>query len=59
MCPFAVTLAGSLADWRAWTGVKLRDGENFIPGGIAPVHASTAHDTATYVEPNVWMDHPM
>jgi len=59
VCPFAVTLAGSLADWRAWTGVKLEDGENFIPGGIAPVYASTAYDTATYVEPNVWMDHPM
>lgn len=59
VCPFAVTLSGSLADWRAWTGVKLEDGENFIPGGIAPVYASTAYDTATYVEPNVWMDHPM
>ncbi|MGW5721497.1 Long-chain-fatty-acid--CoA ligase [Amycolatopsis sp. NPDC003865] len=59
VCPFAVTLAGSLADWRAWTGVKLEDGENFIPGGIAPVYASTTYDTATYVEPNVWMDHPM
>jgi GNAT superfamily N-acetyltransferase len=59
VCPFAVTLSGSLADWRAWTGVKLQEGENFIPGGIAPVYASTAYDTATYVEPNVWMDHPM
>jgi len=59
VCPFAVTLAASLDDWRAWTGVKLQDGENFIPGGIAPVYASTAHNTATYVEPNVWMDHPM
>ncbi len=59
VCPFAVTLSGSRADWRAWTGVKLQDGENFIPGGIAPVYASTAYDTATYVEPNVWMDHPM
>ncbi|WIY05659.1 Long-chain-fatty-acid--CoA ligase [Amycolatopsis mongoliensis] len=59
VCPFAVTLSGSFADWRAWTGVKLEDGENFVPGGIAPVYASTAYDTATYVEPNVWMDHPM
>ncbi|WP_404800097.1 hypothetical protein [Amycolatopsis eburnea] len=43
VCPFAVVLAGSLADWRAWTGVKLQDGENFIPGGIAPVFASAEH----------------
>jgi GNAT superfamily N-acetyltransferase len=59
VCPFAVTLAGSLADWREWTGVKLEEGENFIPGGIAPVYASVKYDTATYVEPNVWMEHPM
>ncbi|MEV6830368.1 Long-chain-fatty-acid--CoA ligase [Amycolatopsis sp. NPDC051102] len=59
VCPFAVTLAGSLADWHDWTGVKLQDGENVVPGAIAPVHASTEYDTATYVEPNVWMEHPM
>ncbi|MET8996134.1 Long-chain-fatty-acid--CoA ligase [Amycolatopsis sp. NPDC004169] len=59
VCPFAVTLSGSLADWHEWTGVKLEDGENLIPGGIAPVHASTTYDVATYVEPNVWLEHPM
>lgn len=59
VCPFAVTLAGSFADWREWTGVKLTDGENHIPGGIAPVFASAKHDFGSYVEPNVWMEHPM
>ncbi|MEU4517325.1 hypothetical protein AB0F52_01250 [Amycolatopsis sp. NPDC024027] len=59
VCPIAVTLSASLADWHDWTGVKLQDGENFIPGGIAPVYASAAYDTATYVEPNVWLEHPM
>ena len=59
VCPFAVTLAGSLADWRDWTGVKLTEGENHIPGGIAPVHASLKYDLGTYIEPNVWMEHPM
>jgi GNAT superfamily N-acetyltransferase len=58
ICPFAVTISGSLADWRAWTGVKLADGDNLIPGGIAPVSASIERDCAVYVEANVWMEHP-
>lgn len=59
ICPFAVTVSGSLADWLDWSGVKLTDGENLIPGGIAPVYASVARDYAIYVEPNVWFEHPM
>ena len=42
-----------------WTGVKLTEGENHIPGGIAPVYASLKYDLGTYIEPNVWMEHPM
>jgi hypothetical protein len=59
ICPFAVTISGSLADWIDWSGVKLEDGENQVPGGIAPVYASVARDYAVYVEPNVWFEHPM
>ncbi|TCO64524.1 Long-chain-fatty-acid--CoA ligase [Actinocrispum wychmicini] len=59
ICPFAVTLSGSLADWHDWTGVKLVDGDNHFPGGIAPVVASVDRDYGVYVEPNVWMEHPM
>jgi GNAT superfamily N-acetyltransferase len=58
VCPFAVTISGSVADWREWTGVKLVDGDNVIPGGIAPVHASVERDSGVYVEANVWMEHP-
>ncbi|MFD9960588.1 Long-chain-fatty-acid--CoA ligase [Amycolatopsis sp. NPDC058986] len=59
IAPFALTVTGTLAQWREWTGVKLADGPNRIPGGIAPVHASVSHDVGIYVEPNVWMDHPL
>ncbi|SDX04468.1 hypothetical protein SAMN05421504_102134 [Amycolatopsis xylanica] len=59
VCPFAVTLTGSFADWHAWTGVELVDGENHIPGGIAPVNASKELDYGSYIEANVWMEHPM
>jgi len=59
ICPFAVTISGSLADWQDWAGVKLADGENRVPGAIAPVYASVAYDYAVYVEANVWFEHPM
>jgi GNAT superfamily N-acetyltransferase len=59
ICPFAVTISGSLADWREWTGVKLTNGDNEFPGGIAPIVASVERDYGVYVEPNVWMEHPM
>lgn len=58
VCPFAVTISGSIEDWRKWTGVKLADGDNVIPGGIAPVHANLERDCGVYVEANVWMVHP-
>lgn len=58
ICPFAVTISGSFADWREWTGVKLVEGENLIPGGIASVHASVERDCGVYVEANVWLEHP-
>jgi hypothetical protein len=30
-----------------------------VPGALAPVHVSIAHDRAVYVEPNVWMRHDL
>jgi GNAT superfamily N-acetyltransferase len=59
VCPSSLTVTGSLAEWHAWTGVQLADGENLIPGVIAPVVASTRHDYGVYVEPNVWFEHPL
>ncbi len=57
VAPFAMTVTGSFAQWRTWTGVELRDGLTTVPGGIAPVLASSALDLGVYVEPNVWLEH--
>ena len=59
VCPSSLTVTGSIAEWFDWTGVHLADGENLIPGAIAPVYASTRHDHGIYVEPNVWFEHPI
>ncbi|MCO1580626.1 GNAT family N-acetyltransferase [Crossiella sp. SN42] len=57
-CPASMAIAGSLAQWREWTGLPFdRDGTVEVPGALAPVLVSTAQDHAVYVEPNVWIRH--
>jgi len=58
ICPASMAIAGSLSQWREWTGLPFdHDGLITVPGALAPVHVSIAHDRAVYVEPNVWMRH--
>lgn len=58
LCPLSMTIAGTLADWREWTGLPLAtSGLLDIPGALVPVHVSVEQDHAVYVEPNVWMHH--
>ncbi|MEV5201748.1 N-acetyltransferase [Streptomyces sp. NPDC053720] len=58
VAPSSMTVSGSLAQWRRWTGLPFdRDGCVEVPGALAPVHCDTTHDHAVYVEPNVWIRH--
>lgn len=58
VCPTSMTIPGSLAQWRSWTGLPLeRSGAIEVPGALVPVHVSIEHDHAVYVEPNVWVRH--
>lgn len=60
VCPAAMTISASLARWREWTGLPFdRSGPQHVPGALVPVHVSVEHDHAVYVEPNVWMRHPL
>ncbi|WP_218007070.1 hypothetical protein [Microtetraspora fusca] len=53
-------MTDSLAQWRHWTGQPFdTDGPVVVPGALVPVHCSLAHDHAAYVEPNVWVHHPL
>jgi GNAT superfamily N-acetyltransferase len=54
----AMTVSGSLAQWRRWTGLPFDcDGAVEVPGALVPVWCDTTHDHAVYVEPNVWVRH--
>ncbi|GHE57270.1 N-acetyltransferase [Streptomyces capitiformicae] len=58
VCPASMTISGSLAQWREWTGLPLDvDGPVEVPGALTPVTVSVEHDYAVYVEPNVWVRH--
>jgi hypothetical protein len=58
VCPASMTISGSLAQWREWTGLPMdTDGPVEVPGALVPVTVSLAHDHAVYVEPNVWVRH--
>ena len=58
VCPVAMTIPGTLEQWRAWTGLPLLEsGEVEVPGALVPVLVQAEHGTAVYVEPNVWVHH--
>ena len=58
ICHSAMTIAGSLAEWRTWTGLALdTSGTVHVAGALNPVHVSVENDYAVYVEPNIWIVH--
>jgi len=58
VAPCSTTICGTLAQWRAWTGLPFdATGPVRVPGALVPVHCDVTHDVAVYVEPNVWVHH--
>jgi GNAT superfamily N-acetyltransferase len=60
IAPASMTTAGSLEQWRRWTGLPFDTaGDIEVPGALVPVRCEPERDYAVYVEPNVWMRHPL
>ena len=58
IAPASMVIAGSLIDWRQWTGLPFDfSGLIEVPGALLPVRCEHANDYAVYVEPNVWVRH--
>jgi GNAT superfamily N-acetyltransferase len=58
VCPLSMVIAGTVRQWREWTGLALDEsGDVDVDGALAPLHVSIEHDHAVYVEPNVWVHH--
>ena len=60
VAPCSMVIAGTLAEWREWTGSRFaRNGPAVVPGALSPIHVSLDQDHAVYVEPNLWVRHPL
>ena len=56
--PLSMVIAGTIAEWRRWTGLGFTaSGPAIVPGALSPVHVSLEQDHAVYVEPNLWVHH--
>ncbi len=60
VCPSSLVVYGSVAEWEAWTGMTFPDsGPYVVEGALVPVEVDRERDLGRYVEPNVWMRHPV
>lgn len=60
IAPCSMTIVGTIAEWSQWTGQTFeRSGERTVDGALVPVLVSLEQDHAAYVEPNVWVRHPL
>jgi hypothetical protein len=58
VCPESMRIPGTVAEWEEWTGLVFPDdGDYVVPGALVPVRFEAG--IGVYVEPNVWMRHPV
>jgi hypothetical protein len=56
----AMVVEAPLAQWEEWTGIDFPvSGPFVVPGAFNPVRIDRARQRGLYVEPNVWMRHPV
>jgi GNAT superfamily N-acetyltransferase len=60
VAPESMTIPGTVAEWEEWAGMELPEsGEYVVPGALVPVCIDREAGTGLYVEPNIWMRHPV
>ena len=60
VCPSSMRIPGTVANWEEWTGMRFPEsGTYVVPGALEPIVIDVESDRGTYVEPNVWMHHPI
>jgi hypothetical protein len=59
-CHEAMVIRGTHVKWEKWTGLRFpQSGEYVIPGALNPMKMNLEKDEGIYVEPNVWLVHPL
>ena len=60
VAPCSMVVAATLAEWSTWTGLRFaQSGPAIVPGALSPIHVALEQDHAVYVEPNLWVRHPL
>lgn len=60
VCPRSMYIPGTIAQWEQWTGLPLPEsGPYIISGALVPIVVDYEKDLGEYLEPNVWMQHPL
>jgi hypothetical protein len=58
--PASMTIDGTVAEWREWTGLELAASGSYVPeGAAAPVEIDVEADRGAYHDPNVWVVHDL
>jgi GNAT superfamily N-acetyltransferase len=58
--PRSMVMEGRVSEWECWTGMRFPgSGRYVVPGALVPVTIDRRRDRGRYVEPNVWMLHPL
>jgi hypothetical protein len=58
VCPEAMSIPGTHAQWSEWTGLEFPgSGSYIIPGALNPVSIDLGSNEGLYIEPNVWILH--
>jgi len=56
----SMVIDGTVAEWERWTGLTfVESGQYVVPGALVPIEIDRDADCGRYVEPNVWMRHPV
>ncbi len=59
-CHGSMHISGTVAEWAEWTGMAFPEtGRYLVPTALEPVEIDVEADNGLYVEPNVWMIHPV
>ncbi len=60
IAPESMKITGSIAEWERWARMRFPEsGEYVVEGALGPVSMDVERNLGTYVEPNVWMRHPV
>ncbi len=56
----SMVIEAKVDDWEEWTGVEYPEsGDYIVEGALSPVQMDREFNLGRYVEPNVWVHHPI